>query len=133
MFQSLISHFKAKLALAAKSAACGMVAAVAALAALGFFAAAAFVWLCDRYGAIDTCLMFGTALVLIAAIAAVTLLVLRRRAPPPLPLKSAFNDPKLLAVGLEIARTFGGRRAAAVGLIGAFVVGVLLSRGVPKK
>ena len=136
MFHSLISHFKAKLSLAAQSAACGLIAALAAIVAIGFFAAAGFVWLSDRYGAINACLMFGAAFVLIAVVAAIVLAVLRRRPPPP-PLKSefaqAFKDPKLLAIGLEIARTFGGRRAASAGLIGAFIVGALLSRGVPKK
>ena len=137
MFQALISHAKAKVALAAKSAACGMIAALTALIALGFFSAAGFVWLADRFGAIDACLIVGGIFVLIA-LAAITVLLIIRRRPPPRPaakaaFAQAFADPQALAIGVEIMRMLGGRRAASIGLIGAFAVGLLLSRTVPKK
>jgi hypothetical protein len=135
--QSLIAHLKARLSHAMRSVACSAIATAAALVAIVFFGAAAFVWVSHAYGVISACLMFGGVFALVAAIAATTIALLRRR-PPPLSVKSsdfvhAFGDPKLLAVGLELARMFGGRRAARVGLIGAFIVGVLLSQSVRKK
>lgn len=137
MFQALIAQVKAKAAFAAKSAACGAVALLTALIAICFFAAAGFVWLADRYGAIDACLIVGGVFVLIALAAVIVLLVIRRRPPPQQAAKAAFAhafaNPQALAVGVEIMRMLGGRRAASIGLIGAFVVGLLLSRTMPKK
>jgi hypothetical protein len=141
VFQALIAQVKAQLqakaALAAKSAACGMVAMMTGLAAICFFVAAALVWLAHRYGTIDACLIVGGAFVVMAVAALLTLVIIRRRAPPPPNIKAAlahdFVDPQALALGAEIMRLMGGRRAASMGLLGAFVVGLLLSRTIPKK
>jgi putative superfamily III holin-X len=141
VFQALIAQVKAqakaKAALAAKSAACGLVAMVTGLVALAFFIAAGVVWLADRLGTIEACLIVGGAFVVIAIAAILALVIIRRRAPPPPNLKAAlahdFVDPQALALGAEIMRLMGGRRAASIGLIGAFAIGLLLSRTVPKK
>jgi hypothetical protein len=141
VFQALIAQVKtqarAKAALAAKSAACGLIAMLTGLVAISFFIAAGVVWLADRYGAIEACLIVGGAFVLIAVAAILALVIIRRRAPPPPNLKAAlahdFVDPQALALGAEIMRLLGGRRAASIGLIGAFAIGLLLSRTVPKK
>jgi hypothetical protein len=137
VFHALKSQMKAKVAFAAKSAACGMIALATGLVAVFFFVAAGFVWLAERYGAIDACLIAGGVFLLIAFASIIVLLVIRRRPPPQPSIKAnfahAFADPQTLALGVEIMRLLGGRRAASIGLIGAFVAGLLLSRGVPKK
>ncbi|WP_210208682.1 hypothetical protein, partial [Rhodoplanes roseus] len=42
-------------------------------------------------------------------------------------------DPRLLTTGLTLSRSLGGRRMLSLGLVGAFVVGLLLSRGVDRR
>jgi hypothetical protein len=42
-------------------------------------------------------------------------------------------DPRLISTGLSLGRTLGGRRALSLGLVGAFVVGMMLSRGVDRR
>ena len=49
------------------------------------------------------------------------------------PVTAALLDPQILMAGLDLGKTLGGRRTIAVGLVGAFVVGLLLSRSIDKK
>ena len=50
----------------------------------------------------------------------------RRRRP-------AWLDPQLLSTVLSLGKTLGPRRTAWIGLVGAFAVGLLLSRGADKR
>lgn len=133
MFQGLICYIKARIDVALKSAACGTIAAVAVTVALAFFCAAGFIALEARLGVIDACIVFGGAFLFVALTAATLLLVLRRRAARNRARLIHALDPQALAMGAEVVRLLGGRRAASIGLVGAFIVGVLLSRSLPKK
>lgn len=133
MFERLLSNVKARVDIALKSAACGMIAALAAVIALAFFCAAAFIALAARRGTVDACLIFGGAFVLVAAIAATLVRLLRRRAVRNKVNLAQAADPQTLAIGNAILQLLGGRRAASLGLVGAFIIGVLLSRSVPPK
>ena len=133
MFQVVITQIKARLDIAMKSAACAVIAAIAALIAVAFFAAAGFIALAERYGTINTCLMFGGAFVVIAAVTFTILTLLKRRAARTKVNIAQAIDPQALAAGAEIYRLFGGRKAASMGLVGAFIIGILLSRSVPRK
>jgi hypothetical protein len=135
VFHGLVTQFKTKLSRALKAAACAIIALTGATLALCFFGAAGFVWVSSEHGLINACLIFGSLFVLVGAVAGGVLAVLTRRAPAQ-PAKARFAplaDPKLVAVGLEIVRTLNGRRVGAAGLLGAFIVGVLLSRGPSEK
>ncbi|HEY2134674.1 MAG TPA: hypothetical protein VGH49_02230 [Xanthobacteraceae bacterium] len=137
MFEGQIAHFKHKIDLALKTTVCGVVAMAAVFLAGAFFCAAAFVWLQQSYGTIAACLALGGFFVLLALIALIVALLLRRRKVPPPPPASApkawWNDPAMLAAALDLSRTLGGRRTASIALVGAFVVGLLLSRSPPKR
>lgn len=137
MLQGFITHFKAKAALGAQSAACVMVAALAGMIALGFFLGALFVWLSLRFGTIEACLMMGGGFVGVAAGAAIVLAVVRRRPVPPAPnvgaaVSGLMADQAMLDIGLKATRLLRGRGAGSIGLVGAFVVGILLSRTMRK-
>jgi hypothetical protein len=133
VLHGLMSHLKARIDVALKSTACGVVAAMAALIALVFFCTAAFIALEARFGVIDACLTFGGAFVLVAAVAGTILLALKRRVARARANLARALDPQALVAGAEIYRLLGGRRAASVGLVGAFIIGILLSRNVPRK
>lgn len=134
MIETLVAYVKARAERTAQSAVCAAVVAIAGIGALTSFLAALFVWVEARFGTLEACLMFGGGFAVLAAMAMIALMVLRRRSPPPLNMAAAmpWNDPTML-MGLQAAKSLGGRRAGAVGLIGAFLVGIVLSRSVRKK
>jgi hypothetical protein len=130
VFDAPIANFKHKLDLALKSTIGGVVAGACALVALGFFCAALFMWLSDRYGAIVSALLLGAAFAIIALIAVIVVLVLRRNSPPPPPPRKAplWADPALLATALDLTRVLGRKRLTVAVLVGAFAVGILLQK-----
>ena len=133
MFEGQIAHIKRKIDLALKTTVCGMVAMATMLVASAFFCAAAFVWIQHNYGTVTACLALGGFFLLLALLALIAAWGLqRRKVPPPPPaaatVKTLWNDPVMLAAALDLNRALGGRKTATVALIGAFVVGLLLSR-----
>jgi NADH:ubiquinone oxidoreductase subunit 5 (subunit L)/multisubunit Na+/H+ antiporter MnhA subunit len=125
-----IARLRHKIDLTLKTTACGALALAAVLVALGFFCAAAFVWIAQEHGTIAAALVLGGAFVVLALIAVLVAVVVRRRNPPPPPgpMNAWWADPALVATALEVARTLGRRRMTSAVLVGAFLVGVLLHR-----
>ncbi len=106
-----------------------IIAAVASMVAVIFLLIAAFIALADRYDPLIAGLVLGGCFVLIALIALAVCLIVRsrnmRRARLELAAResnTSWLDPKLLAVGFQIAQTVGWRRIvtlAAVGIVAA--------------
>jgi hypothetical protein len=98
--------------------------------ALGFFCAAAFVWLASRYDGVTAGLVLGCGFLLLAILAAfagwITRLRNIERARRELAARShaGWLDPKFLAVGLEIGRTLGWRRLATLAAVGVLAAGL---------
>jgi hypothetical protein len=134
VIETFVAYAKVRAARTAQSAACAAVVVIAGLGAVAFFVAALFVWVEARFGTLASRLMFGGGFALLAVMAAIGLMVLRRRRLAPLNVAAAmpWNDPTM-QMGLHAAKILGGRRAGAVGLIGAFLVGLILSRTVGTK
>ena len=132
MFEGPIAVARHKVDVALKTTIGGLIALAAAVVALGFFCAAAFLWLELHYGTIAAALVLGGAFVVIAAIAGIAIVVVQRRKPPPPPPPAArplWADPAVLGAALDAGRVLGRRRGVAVGvLIAAFVIGALLPR-----
>jgi hypothetical protein len=130
VFDAPIANLKHKVDLALKTTVGGIVAGAAVLVALGFFAAAAYMWLARRYDSISAALVMGGAFICIALIAVIVILILRGRKPPPPPPRKAplWADPVLLATVLDITRTLGRKRMTVAVLVGAFAVGLLLQK-----
>jgi hypothetical protein len=125
-----IASVRHKLDIALKSTAGGVVAMVAAVVALGFFCAAAFMWLEQRLDPISASLILGGIFLALALAAVVAIVLVQRKPPPPPPPrhKSIWADPALLATALDVGRTLGPRRAATAVLIGAFLIGMMINR-----
>jgi hypothetical protein len=98
--------------------------------ALGFFCAAAFVWLASHYDGVTAGLVLGAGFLLLAVLAAfagwITRLRNIERARRELAARShaGWLDPKFLAVGLEIGRTLGWRRLATLAAVGVLAAGL---------
>lgn len=142
MFEGLILRWRMRVDALLRCGAWGAIAVVALLAALLFAGAAVFVLAQAEFGTIRTLLGFAGAFLAVALIAAIGLAVTRANAQrrdarlaatsaPVVP--SWLLDPRLLGVGLDLGKKLGGRRTVAIGLVGAFLVGLWLSRNVDKK
>lgn len=131
MFEGPIANIKYKVDLALKSTIGGVVAGACVLVALGFFCAAAFMWLAQRYDAITAALVMGVGFVAIALVAVIFILIVRRKAPPPPPPRKAaplWADPALLATALDLTRVLGRKRLTVALLAAAFAVGMFLQK-----
>jgi len=96
-----------------------IIAAAAAAAAVVFLLVAAFVWLADLYDSLTAGVVLGCAFALIALIALIACLMIRRRNMERARLELAARssnwfDPKLVAVGLQIGQAIGWRRLASL-------------------
>ena len=98
--------------------------------ALGFFCAAAFVWLASRYDGVTAGLILGGGFLVLALLAAFAAWLTRRHnvAQARLELaarsQSGWLDPKFLAVGLQIGRTLGWRRLATLAAVAVLAAGL---------
>ncbi len=141
MFEGIILRWRIRLEALVKSGVWGAIAIVGLIVALLFAGAAVFVLAQAEYGTVRTLLGFAGLFLAIALFAAIGLAVTRWSAErkeraalanaPAVP--SWLLDPRLLSAGLDLGKTLGGRRTVALGLAGAFLVGLWLSRNLDQK
>jgi hypothetical protein len=112
-----------------------ILAAVAATVAAFFLLIAAFVWLANRYGGVTAGLLLGAGFIVVAVVALVACLTVRRRNMERAHLELAARktastanwlDPKLMAVGLQVGQSIGWRKLASLGAVG--LLAALLAR-----
>jgi hypothetical protein len=107
-----------------------VIAAVAAVVAAVFLLVAAFVWLSDVYDGLVAGLLLGGLFALIALIALVTAVLIRRRNMERARLELASRsstswlDPKLMAVGVQVGQAIGWRRIAALVAVAVLAAGL---------
>jgi hypothetical protein len=107
---------------------------------LGFLCAALFLYLQNWRGPIVACLILAGAFLLVVLIAIVAIALLRQRHARLARARAQANqaagqwlrDPVVVTTALQLARTLGLRRAAPLLLLGAFMVGLVLSRTAAK-
>jgi hypothetical protein len=128
-----LSDLKASLDRALTTAALGVVAAVAAVAAFFFVCVGIFVWTANHYDTVTACAVLAVLFLVIAAIAVTVIAVARRRAAEKLRQRERrkpqwWLDPTVMAIGLEAAKTLGPRRIVSLAVLGALVAGIMLNR-----
>jgi hypothetical protein len=107
-----------------------VVAVVAAVVAAIFLLVAAYVWLSDVYDGLVAGLLLGGLFALIALIALVTAVLVRRRNMERArlelasPSSTSWLDPKLMAVGVQVGQAIGWRRIAALAAVAVLAAGV---------
>ena len=138
MFAGLISSFKQKIDATMQSMMWVLIALAAAIAAVCFFCVAAFGWLSVYYGPIMASAILGVAFLVIATIALIVSIVLRRRSEARRRLAAEqaktqwWLDPALVATGLEIGKVLGARRLMSLAALAAVIMGVAMMRPVAK-
>jgi hypothetical protein len=107
-----------------------VIAIVAAIVAAIFFLVAAYVWLADLYDGLIAGLIIAGVSVLIALIAVIVCLGVRRRNMERARLELAARsnatwlDPKLVATGYQIGQAIGWRRLASLAAVAVLVAAV---------
>lgn len=135
-----VRDLRERLDAAVKTSAWSVVAGAAALTMLGFLCAALFLYLQNWRGSIVACLILAGAFLLVVLIAITAVALVRRRQARLARARAQANqaagnwlrDPMVVTTALQVARTLGFRRAAPVLLLGAFVMGLVLSRTAQK-
>jgi len=129
-----LGDVKARLDAAMKTAAFSMIAAGAGVVMLAFLCAALFIWIHGLYGPIVACLVLGGLFFLVLVAAGIALAVIRRRERERAARRArdaanaVWRDPAILAAGLQIGQALGFKRAAPLVILGAFAIGLVLSR-----
>jgi type VI protein secretion system component VasK len=136
-----VRDLKERLDAAVKTSAWSAVAGLAALIMLGFLCAALFLYLQDWRGPIVACLILAGGFLVVVLIAVTAIALVRQRQARLARARAQqanqaagqwLRDPVVMTTALQVARTLGLRRAAPVLLLGAFVVGLVLSRTAAK-
>ncbi len=108
---------------------CAIIAAVAAAGAAVFLLVALFVWLAELYDGLIAGVVIGCGFALIALIALVAALMIRRRNMERARIElatrqSSLFDPKLLTVAMQIGQAIGWRRLASLVALAVLAAGV---------
>ena len=109
---------------------CAAVAALSAAIAVGFGLLAAFILLAQRFDPLTAGLSLAGLFLVIAVIAGLTALLIRRRtiarAQRELAARRSAHwlDPRLLAVGLQVGQAAGWRRLMTIAAVGVLAVGL---------
>lgn len=106
-----------------------------AVASIVLFTAALLIWLSDVYTALIACLIVGVIYLLLTCVALLVFVRSKQRAThrardiasAASAKTSTWLEPAIVATGLEIARTLGGKRVSMI-VAGAFAISWLLSR-----
>jgi hypothetical protein len=130
MFQNKIDEFRASLQASVRVSVVALAIAATAFVALCFLCAAGFLYLLDRYGAINACLAFFCIFLTIVIVLLIWYAVLKRRARKPKvaaksAIQTAIADPMVIAAGLQIVRAIGVKRLIPIVAIGGVLVGLM--------
>jgi hypothetical protein len=134
VFDNLLAPLRAKLRLAATSAACYAIAGIAGLVAFAFALAALFSYLAGLYGTITAALIIAGGFVVVAIIPLIILAVAQRKEERRLMRAAAkarttqWISPATLSLGLQAVRMVGKNKGIAAAAIGSLLVGWLMSQ-----
>lgn len=141
MLQRLIDDVRSGAGSAVRIACLGIVMAISLFVMTGFLAAAAFMYVLPREGAVTACFAGGGVFFVIALITATVYSVKqqqeRKRAEEAAAraaqavkstAASFLSDPATLAIGLQIVRTIGVRRMLPLLAIGGIALGLMASQ-----
>lgn len=135
MFQRMIDDFRESAGSAARLTTLAAAAAIALFITTCFLCAAAFIFVLERYGAIEACLAGGAVFFAVAAIAAGSYMARKRQiaVQAERAAKAATNspllDPAMVAVGIQVVRAVGIKRLVPILAVGGVALGLLAARG----
>jgi hypothetical protein len=135
MFQRMIDDLKDSTGATLRMTSLALATAIALFITTCFLCAAAFMFVLQKYGAIEACLAGAAVFFVVTAIAAGSYMMRKRqiRIRAQKMAKAAANspmfDPTMVAVGIQVARAIGFKRLVPILAIGGVALGLLAARG----
>ena len=134
MLHHMIDDLKTTSAVALRLSGLAVACAVALFIAIGFFCAAIFIVILDKYGLPQACLAGAVVFLIVTWIAALAYVLYRRQvrreaeAEKSSLLSTAFSDPAMIAAALQVARTIGFKRLVPLLAIAGVAFGLSANR-----
>jgi hypothetical protein len=134
MLQRMIDDFKASTGTALRLTSLAAAAALALSVTISFLCAAAFVYVLQRYGLIEACLVGAGVFFLVTLIAAGGYMVRKRQVEARAAertksaVQTALADPMVVAAGLQVIRAIGIKKLIPILAVGGLALGLLASR-----
>jgi hypothetical protein len=130
---SIIKDLKQRIGAVVQSAVWTGLAGVFGLVMAGFLCAALFVWIQSLWGGLAACLLLAGLFLLLAIGSLLIAGGIRRAEARRAALRAQsmavmWRDPAVISAGLRLGRQLGLKRAAPLALLGAFVIGLVMSR-----
>jgi hypothetical protein len=135
MFQRMIDDFKESTGTTLRLTSLAIAAAIALFITTCFLCAAAFMFVLERYGAIEACLAGAAVFFVVTAIAAGSYMVrkhqikVRAEQAAKNATHSLLADPAMVAIGIQVVRAVGIKRLLPILAIGGVALGLLAARG----
>jgi hypothetical protein len=135
MFQRMIDDFKESTGTTLRLTSLAIAAAIALFITTCFLCAAAFMFVLERYGAIEACLAGAAVFFVVTAIAAGSYMVrkhqikVRAEQAAKNATHSLLADPAMVAIGIKVVRAVGIKRLLPILAIGGVALGLLAARG----
>ncbi len=134
MFQRIIDDVKETARGAVRLSSLAAAAAFALLITTVFLCAAAFIFVLQRYGAVEACLAGAAVFFVVTAIAAgcymsyKNQMKLRAERAARNAARSMLADPAMLAMGMQLVRAVGVKRLVPILAVGGVALGLLAAR-----
>jgi hypothetical protein len=135
MFQRIIDDIKESTGTTLRLTSLAGAAAVALFITTCFLCAAAFMFVLERYGAIEACLAGAAVFFVVTAIAAGSYMVrkhqikVRAEQAAKNATHSLLADPAMVAIGIQLVRAIGIKRLVPLLAVAGVAVGLLAARG----
>lgn len=135
---AIVRDVKQRINAAVQSAAWSAAAVIAAVVMAGFLCAALFVWIESLLGRLAACLVLAGLFLLVAIVSTLVAAGIRRDEARRAALQAQnvgamWCDPAMISAGLKLGRALGLKRMAPLAIIGAFLIGLVLSRSTRRR
>lgn len=134
MFQRMIDNFRDSVASAARLTSLAAIAALTLLVTAAFLCAAAFIFILQKYGPVEACLV-GAAFFFVITLILACIYIIRKNqiraraaAAAKAATQSPLADPMLAALALQVIRAVGVKKVIPLLAVGGLALGLMAGR-----
>lgn len=134
MFQRMIDNFRDSVTSAARLTSLAAIAALALLVTAAFLCAAAFIFMLQKYGPVEACLV-GAAFFFVITLILACIYIIRKNqiraraaAAAKAATQSPLSDPMVAALALQVIRAVGVKKVIPLLAVGGLALGLMAGR-----
>jgi len=134
MFQRMIDNFRDSVTSAARLTSLVAITALALLVTAAFLCAAAFIFMLQKYGPVEACLV-GAAFFFVTTLILVCIYIIRKNqiraraaAAAKAATQSPLSDPMVAALALQVIRAVGVKKVIPLLAVGGLALGLMAGR-----